>query len=170
MNVIKLLLLTVALTACGTGPEARGIKLHDCKGDSECDPYESVIGVINQTKAMFTAQYMIEDAYDVDYGDLFNKGTTVYWADTICPKDGQYKVIYKNQCNYGRMWSCNEMYVALSNGNPERTCGSALLHEFGHCMYMEGIDPNHSGCPDHSDNAFWAVIEEAQEISCTRDW
>lgn len=167
-----ILAFLLVLSACSDvmSPRERGIKLTDCMGDSSCDPYvPPVIGVINQSKAMFTAQYLIEDAYEVDFGNL-SLEATVYWADTICPKDGLYKIIYGSECNYGRMWSCDEMYVALSNKNSERTCGSALVHEFGHCLYMDQIDPYHTGCPDHSDTAFWNIIDGASTIACNRGW
>jgi hypothetical protein len=137
-------------------PEERGIEVAD------------LIGVFNQDKSMFTAQYMIEDAYGEDFGDLW-ADATVYWTDTRCPKNGMYAVIYRGQCNYGRMWSCGEMYVALSNLDPERTAGSALNHEFGHCMYMK-MDPHHTGCPDHSDIPFWDLIEESNNIAKERGW
>lgn len=171
MSLTRLLTLTVIiLSACNTVsyPEERGIRLQDCDNDDEdCDPYEEIIGVTNQTKAMFTAQYMVEDAYNERFGDLFNKRTTIYWVRTVCPEDGLYKVIHNKECVYGKMWSCDEMYVAVSNGDSKRTCGSALLHEFGHCMLMEmGVNAD----TDHSNNAFWSVIEEAQDLSCDRDW
>jgi hypothetical protein len=59
------------------------------------------------------------------------------------------------------------MYVALSNKDANRTCGSALLHEFGHCMLM---DMGTSGDCDHSDTDFWQVIENARVEACNRGW
>ena len=149
-------LVVVGLAACGPmTPEERGIKVN-----------EDIIGVYNQDKAMFTAQYLVEDYYGVELGDLWTDAV-VYWTDTKCPKNGQYAVIYDRECYYGIMWSCDEIYVALSNGDPETTTGSALLHEFGHCMHMEmGL----GGDTNHVDNEFWDVIIEAQDIARGRGW
>ena len=150
------MLLLCMVASCGPmAPEERGIKVSDR------------IGVLNQSKAMFWAQTLVEDEYHVDLGDLSTQGVTVYWADTKCPKNGQYAVIYNGNCNYGRMWSCDEMYVALSNLDPERTCGSALLHEFGHCLSMA---MGNGGDAGHNDNRLWDVIAEASDFACNEGW
>lgn len=136
-------------------PEERGIAVTD------------KIGIFNQSKALFWAQTLVEDEYQIDLGDLSTSGTVIYWTDTKCPKNGQYAVIYDGKCNYGRMWSCDEIYVALSGVDPERTCGSALLHEFGHCLSMAmGLGGDNS----HSDERLWGVISEAKNYSCERGW
>ena len=150
-------------------PEARGVELQDCDGIENCDPFEDhIVGVFNQNKAMFTAQFMVEDHYGEDFGDL-TLNSTVYWTNTRCPKDGQYSVNHNDKCHYGKMWSCDEMYVALSGKDPELTCGSALLHEFGHCMKSK-MTQFQSLDADHSDTEFWNVIREAHKISCDRGW
>lgn len=156
--MIKLLMLCFLLTACVVpmAPEDRGIEVLD------------TIEIYNQDKAMFTAQYMVEDEYQQDFGDLW-LDSIVYWTDTRCPKNGQYAVIYDGKCYHGLMWNCDEIFVALSNEDSERTCGSALLDEYGHCLLME-MDPYHSGCPDHSDDRFWNVINIAKQIACERKW
>jgi hypothetical protein len=148
-------LFALALVACATGPEARGIEVSD------------IYKVYNQDKAMFLAQTMVEDHYDVRYGNLF-LDTTVYWADTKCPYSDEYAVVHEGKCYHGKMWSCGEMYVAISSLGT--TGYTALLHEFGHCLYMEQIDPNHLGCPDHSDAAFWSIIGAATAVSRDRGW
>ena len=148
-------LILCLLIACGPmTPEERGIEVTD------------KIGIFNQSKALFWTQTLTEDEYGVDLGDL-STSAVIYWADTRCPKNGQYAVIYKGQCNYGRMWSCDEIYVALSGIDSDRTCGSALLHEFGHCLSMSmGLGGDHS----HSDARLWAVIETAKRYACDRGW
>ena len=153
--ILSLILLISACTEVMT-PEERGIEVnHD------------IIGVFNQEKAMFTAQYMVEDAYNVDLGDLA-LDATVYWTDTICPKNGQSKLIYRGECYFGRMWSCDEMYVSVSSVDPLKTSGTALLHGFGHCMQMKmGIPITET---IEEDAKFWGTVYEAQDIARDRGW
>ena len=153
---MRIFLSLILLFSCSQilTPEERGIAVTDR------------IGVFNQTKAMFAAQVQVEDEFGIELGDLSTQ-VTVYWSDSICPRNGQFAVIYKGQCNYGRMFSCSEMYVALSNLDSERTCGSALLHEFGHCMsMMMGND----GDANHSDSRLWNAIGDAMTVQCERGW
>lgn len=153
--IILSLFLFVSCTDVMT-PEERGIVIN-----------RDIYKVYNQDKAMFTAQYMVEDRYEEDFGDLFNKRTKVYWADTNCPYNDNYAVIYRNKCNFGRMWSCDEMYVAISRSGT--THDTALLHEFGHCMKME-MSSLSDGDADHSDGEFWEIIDQAQLVSKQRGW
>jgi hypothetical protein len=153
-----LTILILAFSCAGPYmPDERGIEVIE---DSEG------LGVAYQSKAMFQAQYLVEDHYRTDFGDLSTEAT-VYWTDTLCPKNGEYAVIYDHGCSYGIMWSCDEMYVALSNKDPKRTCGSALIHEFGHCMYMKMFGYRNS---EHNDDEFWEVIGDAQKSACDRGW
>jgi hypothetical protein len=154
---MKTVTLLACLAACTpTAPERRGVEV------------SGIAELPSQDKAMLTALRMVEDEYGTSFGDLL-PDTTVYWADTTCPGDGRYAVIWRGRCYHGITWSCSEMYVALSDLDPERTTGSALLHEFGHCLYMQ-LDANHSGCPDHSDTAFWGVINQAEVVAKNRGW
>ena len=141
------------LIGCHPGtPEERGIEVSD------------VYKVYNQDKAMFTAQYLIEDEFDVELGDII-QSTIVYWTDTKCPYTDDIAVIYNGRCTPGRMWSCKEMYVAMYND--DRTCGSSLIHEFGHCLHGKIFSVKDD---DHSHEAFWSIISEAQDVSCSREW
>lgn len=174
MKKFILLLLTTAyiLMSCTSAltPEERGVKIQNCTGKTDCNPYENhIIGIYNQNKALFTAQYIVEDHYDEDFGDLW-ADATIYWADTICPKNGSYELVYEGECYYGFMWSCQEIFVALSNKDPTNTCGSALLHEYGHCLYMTMKTFDGNGNASHDDDEFWALIAEASLISCDRNW
>jgi len=151
-----LALFIVLLAACGgvMTPEERGIVVSDR------------IGVFNQSKVLFTTQLAVEDHYGVDLGDM-HTDAVVYWTDTICPKNGLSMVIYRGECNYGRMWSLEEVYVAVSNKDPEKTCGSALVHEFGHALHFE-LFGSYNGSHDH--DAFWDVLKEPNRIACERGW
>jgi hypothetical protein len=167
-----LLLVLFAITACTPilAPEERGIELQDCTGKDDCNPFEDhILGVYNQDKALFTAQYTVEDHYGHHFGSLW-ADAVVYWGDTTCPRNGQYMMMHEDECYYGLMWSCEEIYVALSNKGPENTCGSALLHEFGHCMYMEMKTFDGNGNAAHDDDEFWSLIAEANLLSCNRSW
>lgn len=156
MDVAKALILVLLFNCSDVQtPDERGIQVTDR------------IGVFNQSKAMFTAQFMVEDFFGADFGGLSTHGAVVYWTDTKCPKNDQYAVLYEGKCNYGRMWSCQEMYVALSSLDSERTCGSALLHEFGHCLSMQ---LGQGGDSEHTNKDLWEVISEAKTIACDRGW
>ena len=120
----------------------------------------------NQDKAMLLAEAMIEDEFGLKFDNVW-ENTTVYWAHTRCPHSDSYAVVYKGECYYGIMWSCREMYVALSNKDPAYTCGSALLHEFGHCLHIEAFGHGDHG---HEHEDWWQVIGEAAAQSCERNW
>lgn len=156
MNKLYLIFILL-LVACGPmTPEERGIKVTDD------------FKIYNQDKAMFTLQYTIEDYYNVRMDNDFIFQTKVYWTDTPCPYSDDWAVVYKGKCNAGRMWSCQEMYVAKKKSDPDHTCGTALLHEFGHCIRQE-LGFSTSG-DDHWDDEFWGVVAEADAISCNRGW
>lgn len=155
-KIICMCILTMG--ACGAiGPDDRGIEVID---DLE---------VHDQSKAMFLTQRMVEGEYeDLNFGDLHNTAT-IYWSDTTCPTDpaGRYAVFYEDYCYHGRTFSCDEIYVALSNKDSNYTCGSSLLHEFGHCLHMKSGGGGDSG---HMDERFWEVIQESQNTACERGW
>jgi hypothetical protein len=147
------LLVVAALAGCSTLPD-RGIEVSD------------TIEVHGQESAMLTAQDMIEREYGRDFGELY-LNSNVYWSDSICGRNGAYAVIYQEDCYHGLTFSCAEMYVALSDVDPNHTTGSALLHEFGHCMY---ITMDGHGDATHSDDSFWGVINQATIVAKDRGW
>jgi hypothetical protein len=133
-------------------PEERGIEVD-----------RSIVKVYNQDKAMLLFESMVEDATSSELGNAFEE-TTVWWATTTCPYSDDPAVVYKGQCNYGRMWSCGEIYVALPKAG--KTCGSALIHEFGHClsMHLDGhYDADHNGY-------LWPIAQRASREACERGW
>lgn len=129
--------------------------------------------VHDQDKAMLLTESYVEDSYGLDLDRVW-ESSKVFWVTTVCPyhKD-QYAVVYKGKCSYGRMWGCQDMYVALSNKDPERTCGSALVHEFGHCLRGKLGLPTYL-CPGmdapHKDIYFWSIIRRAHDETCNRGW
>ncbi len=153
--IISLIILALVATSCDTGPDHRGIEVN-----------EDIIAVYNQDKAMLLFEAMVEDAFGVRLDNVW-QDTTVWWADTSCQGRDGYGIQWGRGCVAGIMWSCSEMYVALSNADPERTCGSALIHEFGHCLsgHILGgqLDGEHAG-------PIWDVVAEAGHIACARGW
>lgn len=116
---------------------------------------------------MFTLEYMIKDEYKKDVTDL-QFDSKVYWTDTPCPYKDGWAVVKDGVCYHGMMWSCSEMYVAKNKNNPNNTCGTALLHEFGHCIRQTLQFDTHGD--DHWDDRFWAVVAQAGMVSCDRGW
>ena len=155
--MLLVIALSLGLTGC-TGasmtPEERGIEVSDR------------IGVFNQDKALFMAQKAVEDAYGVNLGDM-HSDAVVYWADTICPQNGVPAVIYNGKCLYGVMFGLDEMYVAVSVHTPDRTCGTALIHEFGHALHLAVLG-DYNGA--HDNHEFWDVLDEPIALACARDW
>ena len=155
--MIKYLLTIALLSACdlSVSPEERGIEVD-----------HSIHKVYNQDKAMLLFEGMVEDFYDVKIPNRWND-TTVWWTTTTCPYNDNPAVIYDGECYFGRMWSCHEMYVALPEEG--KTCGSALLHEFGHCLMMMHVAGNNFGDANHV-TEIWDIVEEANQIACSRGW
>ena len=68
--------------------------------------------------------------------------------------------------SYFKSWSI--FFVAKNKNNPDNTCGTALLHEYGHCIRQElGFSTKGD---DHWDDEFWDIVAEAQKVSCDRNW
>lgn len=150
--MLRTVLIACLALACGSmTPEERGIEVD-----------RSIVKVYNQDKAMLQLEGMAEDFYGVRLSNEF-ESTKVWWATTPCPYTDDPAVIYENHCYYGRLWSCGEIYVALPRSG--KTCGSALLHEFGHCLMMiiKGYgDANHS-------SDVWPLVAEAHGLACARE-
>ena len=132
-------------------PEERGIEVD-----------RSIVKVYNQDKAMLYLEGLAELHYSTKLGDAF-EDAVIWWTTTPCPWSGDPAVIYEGQCNYGRMWSCGEIYVALPSTG--KTCGSALLHEYGHCLTM--LIHGH-GDAGHAGDV-WPLVAEAHGVSCARE-
>lgn len=147
------------LQACTpAGPEARGIEVSD-----------EIYKVRNQDKAMLHTESMVEDEYGLEFEHLWQR-STVYWADTRCYYDDRYAVIYEYEdgpprCLAGIMFSCKEIIVARNDDLD--VCGTALVHEFGHCLAMQLFG---HGDRDHLDSDFWGLIEFIDNDVCERDW
>jgi hypothetical protein len=133
-------------------PEERGIEVD-----------YSIHKVYNQDKAMLDLETTAEDHYGIRLDNLFEH-TKVWWTTTRCPYSDDPAVIYNNECFYGRMWGCMEIYTALPESGV--TCGSALVHEFAHCLMMEMF--NNDGDADHSSD-IWALVSEAHNRACVRE-
>ena len=149
------LVILLALTACAPmTPEERGIVV---------DYEVSNLEVFSQRQAMLDLETLAEERYTVHLDNLYEE-SQVWWTTTICPGDRRPAVIYRDECFAGRMWDCREMYSALPISGI--TCGSALLHEFAHCLRMEIFDGD--GDASHSSD-IWQLVAEAHERSCIRE-
>jgi len=135
-------------------PEDRGI---------EVDRETSSLGVPVQSKALLQLEGMTEDLYSISLDNEF-EDAVIWWTTTTCPRTGDPAVIYESDCFYGRMWGCQELYVALPKSG--KTCGSALLHEFAHCLMMVVFEGN--GDASHEGD-IWDVVTEAHRLSCVRE-
>lgn len=139
-------------------PEERGVKVN-----------RDIHRVYNQDKAMLFAESAVEDYYGISLGHAF-EDTKVWWADTRCPYSDNYAVVIEyngvpDRCFYGIMFSCQEIYVAVSEHG--KTCGTALLHEFGHCLYSRIF---YDFDREHVDQEFWGIIGASAAESCDRGW
>lgn len=144
--------LLVFLVSCDYGPR-NNIEVAD------------IYKVYNQDKAMFLAEGRFEDKYRV-ISDAFDRAE-VFWTDTWCPYEDTIAVIVDGVCYRGIMWDCGSMYVALSVKDMNRTCPTALIHEFGHCLLMDaGWDADGL----HKDLDFWNFMTEVRHETCDRDW
>lgn len=129
------------------------------------DVADDVYKVYNQDKAMLLAEARFEDRFGLS-SNAFREAR-VFWTNTPCPYQDGWAVVHENRCYYGMMWGCDEIFVAMNRHDPNHTCHTVLLHEFGHCLLMEaGL--NHDG--DHSDEQFWDFIGEVTDESCGRGW
>lgn len=152
-------LAILLLTACSVSPpDRRGIDVAD------------IYKVSGQDKAMLLAESMVEDAYGYELEHRW-QDTTVYWTDTVCYyDDSRYAVLYDYddgppRCLAGLTFSCQEMYVAV---NADRTtCGTALVHEFGHCLHLEIFGIGDGG---HTNADFWGLIADVAGLVCDRGW
>lgn len=158
------ILAILALASCDllhpTTPEERGIKVN------------RDITIEHQPEALLFAEELVETYYDIDLGGL-SESAKVWWADTTCPyHPDQYAILMKyrgspDRCFKGITFTCNELYVALSQRDPKKVCGSALVHEFGHCIYL---DIWNEGDRYHLDSEFWDLISGSSDEACARDW
>lgn len=148
------LTLALLLASCSPlTPDERGITV---------DRDLSALGVPVQSKALLELEGMAEDHYSVSLANAW-QDAVVWWTTTKCPKTLDPAVIYQNGCYYGRMWSCDEIYVALPRGGT--TCGSALLHEYGHCLRMLLFGDGDAG---HKSD-IWELVAVAHERACVRE-
>jgi len=148
-----------ALAACAPAtPAERGIVVS-----------EDIYKVRNQDKALLLTESMVEDEYGVRFENLW-QDATIYWADTRCYYNDSYAVLYEYgdgppRCLAGITFSCNEVIVAR-NADLD-VCGTALVHEFGHCL---AINLFGHGDADHLDVDFWGLVEFIADDVCERDW
>lgn len=170
----KLLLTCLLLSACilplddwfGTTPEDLGYY-----------PSETIYAVANQSKAMILLQMAVREEYpDVNLSNRHHEEVRVWWFDSRCPADPSryavvgardYRGIQKGRCYGGITFARQLVFVALSNLDKDRLCGSAFLHEYGHVIHD---DVGGDGDPDHSDERFWGVVSKVNEDICSRGW
>lgn len=156
--------------------------------DIEVD--ESIVKVHDQDRVMLLMEARVATAFDADLPHHDDVDARVFWASTRCPYHlDSYMVVYQDECLYGIMFGCDEMFVALSNrdwGDPPHTCGSALTHEYGHCLLLElgwedaalpcsapAADPDDLswvGDANHSWTEWWLLNANVHGEACDRGW
>lgn len=146
------LLLQLVVASCIAG---------DDHGIETADVYK----VYEQDKAMLLAETRFEQYYGVESTAF--EWAEVQWTNTPCPYKNAWAVVYQDKCFYGITWDCDEIYVALNKDEPNRTCPTALMHEFGHCLRL---DAGWDGDADHSEVEFWDFIGVVRKETCERDW
>ncbi len=156
----SILIAIVLLIVAACGPEHRGF-----------DVLDSVYKIPNQDKAMLTLERDVEDHYEIKFSNAFESSKTFFVRGEVCSYNGS-KPSFKGsdgKCLAGIMWNCKEMYVAIMpQDDPAdyRVCGTALVHEFGHCLQiLMG-----SGDPGHVNSEFWQIVETTNRHTCTRGW
>lgn len=160
--MVKDLVFIVALVGCVL---AAFWLVTACDFDIPIETDPSIVAVHDQGKAMLLARADVETHFDVVVPE---HDVNVSWTSTPCPyRLDHYAVVYRSECLYGIMWSCDEIFVALSNRDEQRTCGSALVHEYGHCLRLA---LGWSGDHNHSAGEFWAVNRATHHETCERGW
>lgn len=127
--------------------------------------------VQDQRKAVLTLEGMVEDAFDVHLPNVW-EDVNVWWIDTSCVGREGYGIQLDGQCLAGVMFGGRDLYVALSNKDSTRTCGSALLHEFGHYLSIQlWGHASFAPCADSTHTGpIWDVVAEAGAVACDRGW
>lgn len=158
MRALAIMLSIVAACAPST-PEERGIAVS-----------EDIYKVRNQDKALLLTESMVEDEYGLEFEHTWQR-STVYWADTKCYyDDSRYAVLYEYRdgpprCLNGITFGCDQIIVARNDDLD--VCGTALVHEFGHCLAVEIFG---HGDGDHLDADYWGLIEFIAADVCEREW
>ena len=143
-----------------------------CDADRGYDVDESIYKIPNQDKALLYTERAIEDHYNTHLGNTFENTTTHFVRGEVCPYNGNTPamILDSGQCVAGIMYGCQEMYVAIMpQDDPAdyRACGTALLHEFGHCLLMTmQIDPD----ANHTNSEFWGIVSQSNKYTCGRGW
>lgn len=113
----------------------------------------------------------VENLLQYDWNE--NK-LAVWWVDDQpCPYKPERNAIIgcKDQdcpkrCYAGQTWGPAEIYVATYQRDPTTSCGTALVHEYGHAMrWLAGK----SGDLHHEDDQYWSeVLPAISAIMCDR--
>jgi len=131
-------------------PEERGIEVN----------YD--IKIESQQEVLQLAQHRFEELYSISLGST-SDDAIVYWTDHRC--NDMTNVEWRDMCKKGLTWSCKEMYVAVSEWTPDTTCGTVLVHEFGHCMH--GVAFGELDI-DHSSTGFWKNVTDIYVETCDK--
>jgi hypothetical protein len=126
---------------------------------------DHTVVVEHERESMYLLQAYAEERYDINLGDLWFDAD-VSWVTEDC--DGRPGVWWDREgyCVAGLMFSCSEIYVAIDSPIEGTVCGTALLHEFGHCLADKiwgGINTNHTSA------IFDDVAVVAADV-CSRGW
>jgi len=152
-NVFFVLILSVLQMACFSH-------------ESDSIEVANVYKVYNQDKAMLIVEGDFRDTYGLSSSNAFERAK-IHWTDTPCPYQDEWAVVVDRHCHPGISWGCEKIFVAMDQNNPNRTCPTALVHEFGHCLRTDAGWDSDSG---HKDKDFWDFIEAEHQETCDRGW
>lgn len=126
----------------------------------------------NQRKALFLYEQQVNDWLGVEDRELYKRAQVYYVVDT-CPDTDQPSFLhpsaYPPLCVAGTMWRCEEMFVAA---HESVICGSALMHEFTHCLaqHIPELQEHGYGDPQHK-GPIWDFMSEFNKAEvCARGW
>ena len=143
-----------------------------CQEHRGFDIDASIYKIPNQDKAMLLLERNVEDNYNVRLGNTFETSQVYFVRGVTCPYNGAAPAIIleDGSCVHGIMWNCQEMYVAvtpLDDPLDYRVCGTALLHEFGHCL-LQAMDM--PADITHENSELWDIVQKTNKDTCSRGW
>lgn len=159
------LLLLLLLTACF--PEG---------GDGRLWGKDIPIAEVQHLETQDTLLEDMIEKFEARWDKKFNSDhyPNIWWTDTPCPDgSGNLKVFFREHYFWGLTFDCGEMYVAFKGGAEDKTCGTALVHEVGHCLLMSSLLHKEAKEEDvfygdryHKFTEFWEWTKEIKKYQC----
>ena len=126
-----------------------------------------------QDKSMLLYESAVELAYGVELGHEWERANVHWSTEDGCPwYEGTQINVEPHGCVWGVTYGCDQIYVAIdwdgvSDVRDLKPSGTALLHEFGHCLREKVLgDPD----GDHSDDDWWSLVADVRAETAVRGW